>query len=374
MVLEASGRASEAYYRADGKRPGRRSPAELADGVALAEALQTVTQPTLQGGRRVGIEGHQIPQRLAAVLAQVGEGRSVGVGVPGHVFADRRIRVPPEPLQGPGVRTGMFADQAQQVEVPFGGLLGELFEHLRLGVGAQHQPDLLVPSGVDLVQLPGARVNQLFERAAFLLGAGHGKVGAFQGVEHAQQVLALAENDLRGPQGRPFFLFLVLYEIRTSHGQGAPARLNQAARRRANDAPKTWGFQRFSGKAIMGRWLRAVKFCRSACARSGTAASGGLGARGREGFAMSAFTEYQEDLERYEQMFGKERGRLAVGLDRLTNALVLVGQHGVYCTSQRNPTVPAMDIRLISRELVHAKELVQSVMEELRRAREQREA
>jgi len=89
---------------------------------------------------------------------------------------------------------------------------------------------------------------------------------------------------------------------------------------------------------------------------------------------MSAFTEYQEDLERYEQMFGKERGRLAVGLDRLTNALVLVGQHGVYCTSQRNPTVPAMDIRLISRELVHAKELVQSVMEELRRAREQREA
>jgi len=31
-----------------------------------------------------------------------------------------------------------------------------------------------------------------------------------------------------------------------------------------------------------------------------------------------------------------------VGLDRLTNALVLVGQHGVYCTSQRNPTLPDM--------------------------------
>jgi len=26
----------------------------------------------------------------------------------------------------------------------------------------------------------------------------------------------------------------------------------------------------------------------------------------------------------------------------LTNALVLVGQHAVYCTSQRNPAVPAM--------------------------------
>lgn len=86
---------------------------------------------------------------------------------------------------------------------------------------------------------------------------------------------------------------------------------------------------------------------------------------------MSVFTEYQEDLERYEQMFGRERGRLAVSLDRLTNALVLVGQHGVYCTSQRNPAVPAMDIRLVAQELAHAKELVQSVMEELRRAKQQ---
>ena len=84
---------------------------------------------------------------------------------------------------------------------------------------------------------------------------------------------------------------------------------------------------------------------------------------------MSAFEEHQEELERYEQMFGRERGRLAVSLDRLTNALVLVGQHGVYCTSQRNPAVPAMDLRMINQELVHAKELVQSVMEELRQAK-----
>ena len=35
----------------------------------------------------------------------------------------------------------------------------------------------------------------------------------------------------------------------------------------------------------------------------------------------------------------------------MTNALVLVGQHGVYCTSQRNPTLPAMDIRMIAQEL-----------------------
>ena len=85
---------------------------------------------------------------------------------------------------------------------------------------------------------------------------------------------------------------------------------------------------------------------------------------------MSAFNDYREDLERFEQMYGLERGRLAVSLDRITNAMVLVGQHGVYCTSQRNPTVPAMDIRLISLELANAKELLQSVMEELRRRRE----
>ncbi len=88
---------------------------------------------------------------------------------------------------------------------------------------------------------------------------------------------------------------------------------------------------------------------------------------------MSAFQEHRKELEHYEQMFGRERGRLAVSLDRITNALVLVGQHGVYCTSQRNPTVPAMDLRMINQELVHAKELLQSVMEELRQARERNE-
>ena len=84
---------------------------------------------------------------------------------------------------------------------------------------------------------------------------------------------------------------------------------------------------------------------------------------------MSAFEEHVEELEKYEQMFGKERGRLAVSLDRITNALVLTGQHGVYCTSQRNPAVPAMDLRMITQELTHAKELIQSVMEEMRKAR-----
>jgi len=85
---------------------------------------------------------------------------------------------------------------------------------------------------------------------------------------------------------------------------------------------------------------------------------------------MSAFQEHREELEHHEQMFGRDRGRLAVSLDRITNALVLVGQHGVYCTSQRNPTLPAMDLRMITQELTNAKELIQSVMEELRKLRE----
>jgi hypothetical protein len=84
---------------------------------------------------------------------------------------------------------------------------------------------------------------------------------------------------------------------------------------------------------------------------------------------MSAFEQYREELERLEQMYGRERGRLAASLDRITNALVLVGQHGVYCRSQRNAAVPAMDVRMITQELVHAKELLQAVMEELKRAR-----
>ena len=85
---------------------------------------------------------------------------------------------------------------------------------------------------------------------------------------------------------------------------------------------------------------------------------------------MSAFEEHREELEQFEQMFGRERGRLAVCLDRITDALVLVGQHGVYCHSQRDPALPAMDLRMVTRELAHAKELLQSVMEELKRERD----
>jgi hypothetical protein len=80
---------------------------------------------------------------------------------------------------------------------------------------------------------------------------------------------------------------------------------------------------------------------------------------------MTAFEEHREELEQYETMMGPHRGRLAVTLDLLTNALVLVGQHGVYCRSGRDPEAPVMDIRIITSEISKAKELIQSVMEQL---------
>jgi hypothetical protein len=81
---------------------------------------------------------------------------------------------------------------------------------------------------------------------------------------------------------------------------------------------------------------------------------------------MSIYDERKEDLEKFEFMMGPNRGRLAVTLDLITDALVLVGQHGVYCQSARQLGKPAMDIQIISKSLADAKELVVSVMEQLK--------
>ena len=82
---------------------------------------------------------------------------------------------------------------------------------------------------------------------------------------------------------------------------------------------------------------------------------------------MSVYDDRREELEKHEFMMGSERGRLAVTLDLLTDALVLVGQHGVYCQSARQAGKPAMDIQMISKCLTDAKELVSGVMGELKR-------
>lgn len=85
---------------------------------------------------------------------------------------------------------------------------------------------------------------------------------------------------------------------------------------------------------------------------------------------MSAHEQHQEELAHYQQMLGMHRGQLAVSLDRITNAMILVGQHGVYCHSHRDPAKPTMDIQQITGELATAKQLIQNVMEALRQERE----
>mgnify|MGYP001550707760 CR=1 FL=1 len=85
---------------------------------------------------------------------------------------------------------------------------------------------------------------------------------------------------------------------------------------------------------------------------------------------MSVFYDRQAELEKYEFMMGEARGRLAVTLDALRDALILVGQHGVYCTSARKPNAPALDLQVVTANIAGAKELVSAVMERLRLEKE----
>ena len=78
---------------------------------------------------------------------------------------------------------------------------------------------------------------------------------------------------------------------------------------------------------------------------------------------MSVFEKHRDELEIHETMMGPSRGRLAVALDLLTDALAAVGQHGVYCQSARHPGRPTLDIALVIEQIGDAKELVQAVIE-----------
>ena len=83
---------------------------------------------------------------------------------------------------------------------------------------------------------------------------------------------------------------------------------------------------------------------------------------------MSVFDKHRDQLEVHETMMGTARGRLAVAMDLLTDSLALVGQHGVYCRSERFPGKPKMDIALVLEQLDDAKQLVQSAMEQLKKS------
>ncbi|PYS53117.1 MAG: hypothetical protein DMG13_13790 [Acidobacteria bacterium] len=76
---------------------------------------------------------------------------------------------------------------------------------------------------------------------------------------------------------------------------------------------------------------------------------------------------YREAMERYQFQMGSVRGGLATALDMLTDALALVGQHGVYCRSVRQPQYPAMDVRLVMEQIEESKGLIIAAMEELKK-------
>jgi hypothetical protein len=52
----------------------------------------------------------------------------------------------------------------------------------------------------------------------------------------------------------------------------------------------------------------------------------------------------------------------------------MVGQHGVYCQSARQPGKPAMDIQIVMKGITDAKELIVSVMEEIRKQQQENHA
>ena len=76
---------------------------------------------------------------------------------------------------------------------------------------------------------------------------------------------------------------------------------------------------------------------------------------------------YKDARERYEFQMGPVRGSLATALDILTDALTLVGQHGVYCRSARQPQYPAMDVRLVLEQIEDSKGLIIEAMAEVKK-------
>ena len=82
----------------------------------------------------------------------------------------------------------------------------------------------------------------------------------------------------------------------------------------------------------------------------------------------SPFEKHRDALEVHETMMGQARGRMAVALDLLTDSMASVGQHGVYCQSDRFPGRPKMDIALVLEQLDDAKQLLQSAMDCVKRS------
>jgi hypothetical protein len=83
----------------------------------------------------------------------------------------------------------------------------------------------------------------------------------------------------------------------------------------------------------------------------------------------AGFPEKQRELEHYETIMGVPRGRLAATMDLIIDAMAFVGQHGVYCQGQCWPGKPVADVLIVMKSLTDAKELIQSVMQPLKKAK-----
>ena len=83
-----------------------------------------------------------------------------------------------------------------------------------------------------MVQFARPRMDQLFQRAAFLLHARDRQLRPLERIEHAQQVLPLPEYDLRRALHRAYFLLFVLHQVGTSHDSPRKGALSSARRLR----------------------------------------------------------------------------------------------------------------------------------------------
>ena len=81
----------------------------------------------------------------------------------------------------------------------------------------------------------------------------------------------------------------------------------------------------------------------------------------------SVFVVHDEKIQDHEMMMGPVQGKLAVVLDLLTDSLIVAGKHSIYCRNRRNPEEPSVDMQQIQEGLEQSKELVQAVMDHLRK-------
>lgn len=79
------------------------------------------------------------------------------------------------------------------------------------------------------------------------------------------------------------------------------------------------------------------------------------------------YTEHAAALEELGLRLGEDRGRLALGLDLLTEALVAAGSHAVYCRRSGDHATPSRDMQAITTRIEQAKHLIQDVMGSLAR-------